>query len=142
DPAGEFHRHRDTETSIDRNAVDFDALPFQLRYGRRDVVAHERDFVSAGLSLRVAFRRMHAEFRGRQREDQPSAARIHVLEAKDIAQYRTHRFRLRRVEQHMSTDDGHLFYLLVPMVSKPIKCAATIDSIAATHPVGRAAAPR
>ena len=89
--AWENEHHRDAPPFVLRLALDLHALGPQVPNRAVDVVAHERELMANAGRVRGAFGRMHAELRGRQREDQPAFAGIDVLEPEDIAQHRAQR---------------------------------------------------
>lgn len=89
------------ESSLLDLTAELRPLGSELRDGGVDVVAHERQFVMRSI------RRMHAELRGRQREDQPTSTGVDVVPAEQITERRSELVRLGRIQENVSTSDGH-----------------------------------
>src|SRR5439155_13418125 len=79
DAAREDDRDTDPEPEVLRLAADVDPAAAQVCGGRADLVAHEGEFV-----LRRLLGRMHADLRGRKREDQPAVPGVDVTPAEDV----------------------------------------------------------
>src|SRR5712692_10248060 len=87
-----------------------DALPFQPPYGRSQVVAHQIENGPQELVRRVALNkapagRMDGDFGGRQREDEPSLARVHGAKSEDVTKEATIGFGILAVQHEMSARD-------------------------------------
>lgn len=88
------------------NRLALEASVPELRDERFDVIAHEVELVHA-----VRTRRMNGDLGGRQAEDQPAVADVHVRELQHVAQEGAIGLRLSAVDDRVGADDHgiHLF---------------------------------
>ena len=73
--AGECDRGDETEAGVGDRAAEFYAALFEIGDGGIDVVAQEVEFIVASLLSRV-----HADFGGREAEDEPAVACVYLGE--------------------------------------------------------------
>lgn len=84
---------RDQAITLILHRLAGDPVLRQFLHEQMDVVAHEGDFMHI-----VLIRGMHGHFRGRQAEDEPAVAHIHIRQIQHIAQKRAIRFGVRAVD--------------------------------------------
>jgi hypothetical protein len=85
-----------------------DALLSEHRNFGLQIITHEIEFEPV-----VLLGGMHRHFRRRQREDEPSVARVHGFKSQDIAEEGTISLRIFAVDNYMRAKD-HGLYLFSP----------------------------
>ena len=97
---GEADRGKQPPALVRDVARHFDPFVAQFRERGVDVVAHEVELMPA-----VSVGRVHGQFGGRQREDEPAAARVGRRQAKHVREERSHLLGLWREHDRMNTVD-------------------------------------
>src|SRR5215831_12554554 len=90
---------RDAPPTLIRDWAGFDTLRLQLDERSIDVVAHEIQLV------RLMILRMNPKLRRRQREDEPSAARVDVRGVEDVAKKRADGVGVLRIDERVHSGD-------------------------------------
>src|SRR5256712_13009618 len=81
-------------------------LRLQCRYLGLQIVTHEIDFAPV-----VLLGRMNGQFCRRQREDQPSLARVHGWKSKNVPEEEATSSRILPVDNNVGTEDNDLALL-------------------------------